>query len=134
MCARIGICRRLVILFLYKSKILMIMKKKAILFAIAIMLAVTAGKMFANQTTDMSQKKETVTTNKPALLVNYMWYADPDLTYPVGTICDINAEMSRLRAIYPFNVFSSLPVGMVNPYEWGYYQYSNTAVIYSDLY
>jgi len=109
------------------------MNKKAILFSVAFVLAVTAGKIFANQTAEMSQKKESVAVNKPAVLINYMWYADPDLTYFVGSVSDINAEMNRLRAIFPFNVFSSLPIGMVSPFEWGYYQYSNTAVIYSDL-
>ena len=104
----------------------MIMKKKAILFAIAIVIAITGTNIFAKQTTALPQKV------KPAL-VNYAWYADEDFVYPVGTYSDINAEMSRLRNLFPYNTFSATPFGMLDAYEYGYNEYSNTLIIYSDL-
>jgi hypothetical protein len=104
----------------------MIMKKKAILFMIAIVIAITGTNIFAKQTTALPQKV------KPAL-VNYAWYIDEDFMVPVGTYSDINAEMSRLRDLFPYNTFSATPFGMLNPYEFGYNEYSNTLIIYSDL-
>ena len=102
------------------------MKKKAILFAVAIAFAVMAGKIFAGQSSQVPSKNESV-------LINYTWYIDEDFTYPTGTITDINVEMNRLRSIYPFNVFAATPSGMLNAYEWGYHPYNATQIIYSDL-
>ncbi|WP_133054693.1 hypothetical protein [Niastella populi] len=102
------------------------MKKKAILFMIAIVIAITGTNIFAKQTTTLTQKV------KPAL-INYAWYADEDFMVPVGTHSDINVEMNRLRNLFPYNIFSATPFGMLNPYEFGYNEYSNTSIIYSDL-
>ena len=105
----------------------MIMKKKAILFAIAILIAIAGSNIFAGQSAKLPQQKV-----KPAF-VNYTWYADEEFSYPVGTHSDINTEMNRLRDIYPLHTFSATPYGVLNPYEFGYNEYSNTLIIYSNL-
>ena len=104
------------------------MTRKAGFLAIAFALAIMAGNIFANQT---SSPKTPAKHN--AALYTYTWYYDPDFVNPVGSVSDINTEINRLRNIYPFNTFSTSPGGVLQGYEWGYYQYSTTAIIYSDL-
>ena len=106
------------------------MKKKAILFAIAIVIAIAGSNIFAGQSAKLPAKLQEKV--KPAF-TNYAWFSDDEFRYPVGTYSDINTEMNRLRDLYPFNTFSAIPYGMLDGYEYGYNEYDNTIVIYSDL-
>jgi hypothetical protein len=103
------------------------MKRKAILFVIAFACAVIGGHLFAN-------RSSSVPTTHNRVLLNYVWYLDPDQTFPTGTYSDIGPELTRLRNAYPFNTFSSSVMAGLHAYEWGYYPSAPTPVIYSDLY
>lgn len=102
------------------------MKKKAILFSMAIAFAITAGKIFAGQ--QIVQH----TAKAPAVLISYTWFQDEDYSLPTGSVSDVNTEINRLQNIYPFNVFTALPSGTLSPYVYGKYNYGS-AIIYSDL-
>ena len=102
------------------------MKRKATLLTIALVCIIMAGNISA------SQFYRPVNTNE-AILINYTWYSDEDMTDPTGTISDVATELNRLRSNYPSNVFSSVPGGNLYAFEWGYYQFSPVKIIYSDL-
>jgi len=101
------------------------MKRKAILFAIAFACAVMAGHLFANRSSSVP-----VSSNR--VVLNYIWYMDPDMTDPNGAYSDVTPELTRLRSAYPSNIFSTSPSGGLHGYEWGYYPSAPTPVIYSD--
>jgi hypothetical protein len=101
------------------------MKRKAILFAIAFACAVMAGHLFANRSSSVP-----MTNNK--VLLNYTWYMDEDMTEPNGAYSSVAAEINRLQALYPANIFTTVPQGGTVGYEWGYYPSAPVPIIYSD--
>lgn len=102
------------------------MKKKATLFILATVLIISVGGVFANQLFHSSSKQD-------AVLYEYTWYTDEDLTDPTGTYSDINTEMQRLRNIFPAYVFSASHSGGLYQFEFGYKPSYPVVVIYSDL-
>jgi hypothetical protein len=68
-----------------------------------------------------------------ALSTEYLWFADADYTYPVGSYCDIWYEMERLRRSFPGYSFSHYNYGGLCEYEYGYSSSMYFATIYSDL-
>ncbi len=67
------------------------------------------------------------------MFLNYMWYLDPELSYPTGTYRDINEEMDELRDTYPNKVFSAYPTMNLSQYEYGYRPGWPIKIIFSDL-
>jgi hypothetical protein len=67
------------------------------------------------------------------LSAKYLWFADPDLTYPVGSYGDIWYEMERLRRSFPGYSFSHYNYGGLTEFEFGYSAPLYYATIYSDL-
>jgi hypothetical protein len=109
----------------------MIMKKKAILFAIAIALAVTAGNIFAGQSAVAQQ--EVTQQNKASVKTLYYWYYDLDFTDPVGSYSDVSTELSRLRDLHPGYEFSLIPHGLLIGFEFGYNPWNLTPIIFSNF-
>jgi hypothetical protein len=102
------------------------MKRKAILFATAFAFAIIAGHLFANRYSPAPATHSRV-------MINYIWYIDPDMTQPNGAYSDVTTELNRLRSLHPSNIFSTNSSGGLHGYEWGYYPSAPTAIIYSDL-
>lgn len=66
-------------------------------------------------------------------LLNYTWYYDQYKSWPVGVTSSAEAELTRLRSLYAFNVFTTSPASGYPAYEWGYFLFYPPAIIYSDL-
>ena len=68
-----------------------------------------------------------------ALSNDYLWFTDIDLTDPAGSYCDIWAEMSRLRSMYPGYSFSHIGYAGLLEFEFGFSAPLYFATIYSDI-
>ena len=109
----------------------MIMKKKAILFAIAIALALTAGHIFAGQSAVVQQEVASQKKVMPPTL--YYWYYDMDYTQPVGSYTDVTTELNRLRNLHAGYEFSLIPHGLLVGFEFGYNPWTLPQIIFSDF-
>ena len=109
----------------------MIMKKKAILFAIAIAFVVFAGNIFAGQSAVVQQ--EVATQKKASALTLYYWYYDLDFTDPVCVYSDVATELNRLRNLHPTYEFSLIPHGLLVGFEFGYNPWNLTPIIFSNF-
>jgi hypothetical protein len=68
-----------------------------------------------------------------ALVDNYLWFTDIDLTDPTGSYCDIWYEVDRLHQIFPGYQFTPYVYSGLNGFEYGYSVPWYFATIYSDL-
>jgi len=109
----------------------MIMKKKAILFAIAIAFVVFAGNIFAGQSA--ATKQEVAPQKKASESTLYYWYYDLDFIEPVCTYSDVATELNRLRSLHPNYEFSLIPHGLLVGFEFGYNPWALTPIIFSDF-
>lgn len=69
----------------------------------------------------------------PSALLNYTWYYDQYKSWPVGVTSSAEAELTRLRSLYAYNVFTTSAASGYPAYEWGYFLFYPPAIIYSDL-
>lgn len=67
------------------------------------------------------------------ILINYVWYEDPDLTVPTGTASDVNTELNRLRTAFPGYTFSTIHSMGLYEFEYGYYSGFSMVKIFSDM-
>lgn len=68
-----------------------------------------------------------------ALVGNYLWFTDIDLTDPAGSYCDIWSEMDRLRQSFPAYSFSHVGYAGLLEFEFGFAAPLYFATIYSNL-
>lgn len=68
-----------------------------------------------------------------ALMANYIWFTDVEMTNATGSYCDIWYEMECLRRIYPGYSFSHYNYGGLTDFEYGYSAPLYFATIYSNL-
>jgi hypothetical protein len=68
-----------------------------------------------------------------AMVSNYIWFTDIDLTNPAGSYCDIFAEIDRLHNSYPGYSFSHIHYAGLLEFEFGYSAPLYFATIYSDI-
>jgi hypothetical protein len=101
------------------------MKKALSTGLIALLLALWPG-----QPTVATPQPATPATAK--VLFYYTWFYDYDGFYPTGTVNTVNAEMARLRSIYPSYVFSATPAWGLHEYEYGFFLFFPMAIIYSN--
>ena len=103
------------------------MKKIATLLVLGIIVAILASGVPAKK----APLKMPVKTN--AVLYNYQWFYDADMTDPTGTYCDVATEINRLKSTWPAYTFSATWSMGLHEMDWGYRPYDNGAVIFSDL-
>lgn len=103
------------------------MKKTATLLVLGIIISILASGVLAKE----APSKTPVKTN--AVLYNYQWFYDADMTDATGTYSDVATEVNRLKGIFPAYTFSATWFVGLHQFSWGYRPYDNGAAIYSDL-
>lgn len=103
------------------------MKQTATLLVLGIIISMLASFAIAKD----APSKTPVKTN--AVLYNYQWFYDADMTDPTGTYCDVNTEINRLKNTWPAYTFSATWFVGLHEVDWGYRPYDNGAVIFSDM-
>jgi hypothetical protein len=103
------------------------MKQTATLLVLGIIISILASFAIAND----ASSKTPVKAN--AVLYNYQWFYDADLTYPTGSYSDVPTEVNRLKSTFPAYTFSDTWSMGLHEFDWGYRPYDNGAVIYSDM-
>ena len=68
-----------------------------------------------------------------ALIGDYLWFTDIDLTNPTGAFCDIWSEITWLHNTFPGYSFSHVPYGNLLEFEFGVALPWYFATIYSNL-
>ena len=66
-------------------------------------------------------------------MVNYVWYEDPELIVPTGTVSDVSTELTRLRTAFPGYTFSTIHSMGLYEFEYGHYPNFTIVKIFSDL-